>query len=257
MSQPRPNVTDPGRILAHRGASRVAPENTLAAFREAAAQGVHWCEFDVSLLGDCTPVVHHDGTLDRCTSGSGPLTAIGAPDLAGLDAGVAHSGVYPDEPLPTLDQVLDLLEELGLYANLEMKTHGGSTGVLAEVVAKALSARPWTAGRIIISSFDLQELAAFRVLMPEAAIAVLISDPPPDWRRRLEELDAAALHLNYRNLSQALLTEAVSFGFDVRVYTINEPAIVAPFRAFGLTGVITDHPPLFLEDRDWRAWGES
>ena len=69
----RPNVADPGRIMAHRGASLAKPENTLGAIRTAAAQGAWWIEFDVSLLGDGTPILHHDSTLDRCTDKSGAL----------------------------------------------------------------------------------------------------------------------------------------------------------------------------------------
>ncbi len=253
----RPNVSDPGRIIAHRGASHVAPENTLASFRQAARQGVWWAEFDVSLLGDRTPVIHHDDVLDRCTTGTGPLTAIGASDLPGIEAGVAHGAAFAGEPLPTLNAGLDLLGDLNFYANLEMKPHDADLGVLSGVVAEALEARPWTCDRIIVSSFNLQELAAFRVQMPEAAIAVLYDAPPADWRRRLEDLDAAALHLRFEHLSQSLLTEATSYGFDVRVFTINEPGLMEPFRDGGLTGVITDHPPLFLDDDAWAAWGQS
>ena len=83
---------DPGRIVAHRGASRVAPENTLAAFREAAAQGARWIEFDVSLLGDGTPVIFHDPTLDRCTDATGPLGTGVATRAAGAGGGVDVEG---------------------------------------------------------------------------------------------------------------------------------------------------------------------
>lgn len=252
----RPNVTDPGRVIAHRGASQVAPENTLAAFRAAAAQGIWWAEFDVSLLGDGTAVVHHDGTLDRCTSGRGGLGAIGHADLSGLRAGVRHGTAFADEPLPTLDAVLDLLEELGFYANLEMKPHDGPVGALSARVAEALARRPWTAERIIVSSFGLEELASFRTLMRMAPIAVLHKHPPVDWRRAVDELAAAALHLDFTAVTESLLRDAAGFGIDVRVYTINKPELMAPFRDRGLTGVITDHPPLFLDQPDWARWAE-
>ena len=80
----RPDTSTPGRIVAHRGASRIAPENTLSAFRVAAQQGARWLEFDVSLLGDNTPVLHHDATLDRCTDSAGPLDRLTASDLAAI-----------------------------------------------------------------------------------------------------------------------------------------------------------------------------
>lgn len=257
MTGERPNVTDPGRIIAHRGASQVAPENTLAAFREADRQGVWWIEFDVSLLGDGTPVVHHDGSLDRCTTGTGPLALVGAEKLGTLDAGSWHGPAFRGEPLPTLEQVLDLLEERTMWANLELKPHDDPTGALANHVATALKSRPWAAERIITSSFALPELQAFRDLMPDAPLAVLYDDPPPDWRARLTELNAAALHLKYLYLRQSLIVEAVSHGFDIRVFTINEPQLMTQFREFGLTGLITDHPPAFLELSDWQGWSKT
>lgn len=250
----RPNLEDPGRIIAHRGASQVAPENTLAAFRAAHAQGIWWAEFDVSLLGDGTPVVHHDPNLDRCTNARGSLSDIGSGDLQGIRAGGSHGAAFDDEPLPTLDEVLDLLEEQNFFANLELKPHDGRVGDLSAAVSDALSRRPWTEERIITSSFAISELAAFRALQPSSALAVLYRRPPLNWRAAVDELAAAAVHVHFTYLTEALLREAKGFGIDLRVYTINEPALMAPFRERGLTGVITDHPPLFLDDSDWARW---
>lgn len=252
-----PRVSDPGRIIAHRGSSQEAPENTLAAIRLAAEQGAHWIEFDVSLLGDGTAVVHHDASLDRCTNGVGPLTGKTAADLKDIDAGSWKSPAFAGEPLPTLAQVLDLIEDIGLWANLELKPHDGRRGALANAVKVELDARPWSRERIVTSSFGLDELGAFREMCPEAPIAVLYVDPPSDWRRVLHGLRASSLHIAYAHIRQSLLIEAKTYGYDVRVYTINDPDIVAPFRDHGLTSVITDHPPLFLDREDWRTWASS
>lgn len=254
MGVDRPNVDDPGRLVAHRGASRVAPENTLAAFQAAATQGVWWVEFDVSLLGDGTPVMHHDATLERCTNREGPLADMGAADLSWITAGKGHGAAFAQEPLATLDQGLDLLGALDFHANLEIKLHDVPVGVMAERVAAALRARPWTARRVIVSSFEHEVLAALRRLMPGQPLAGLWDAAPKDWRAQLDAFGAAALHLNFRHLSQSLLAEAASYGFDVRVFTINEPRLMVPFRKLGLTGVITDHPPLFQADAEWTAW---
>lgn len=261
MARERPMTKDPGRIIAHRGASRVAPENTLSAFRGAHAQGARWIEFDVSPLGDGTPVVFHDEKLDRCTNAQGPLTSIGLADLARIRAGKLFGPEFVDETVPTLEAVLDLIEELDLHANLELKAHrrrpGRTVGDLAGPVAELLSARPWATGRIAISSFDEDELGALRENLPEAPVALLVEEPPADWRARLDVLRAEGLHLDYKCLTQSLLAEAQAAGFRVRVYTINEPALMAPFRDAGLTGVITDHPPLFLDDPAWAAWARG
>lgn len=252
-----PNLASKGRIIAHRGASRAAPENTLSAFRAAHAQGVNWVEFDVSLLGDLTPVVHHDGTLERCTTGQGSLKTIGRAALAGIRAGKLHGTAFQDEPLPTLDDTLDLLGGLGMYANLEMKTHDDPPGAMASLVHQALTKRDWTGDRVIVSSFDHHELAELRRLMPGIAIAALWDEPPADFRKTLIDLKAAALHIHYPYLSQSLLQEATSYGFDLRVFTVNDPKVMAPFRQHGLTSVITDHPPLFLDDPDWAGWAAT
>lgn len=252
-----PDAAGRGRIVAHRGASRVAPENTLAAFRLAAAQGARWIEFDLSLLGDGTPVLHHDETVDRCTDRTGALNAMGAGDLAGIDSGSWFGPQFAGEPLATLAAALDLIGAMGLYANLEMKTHGGPPEPIAGKVAAALGERPWTARRVLVSSFRLGALAELRMLMPGQPIAVLYNDPPADWPDALAALGACSLHIRHNFLSKEILSEARALGFHVRVFTTNEPGRMAPFREDGLTGVFTNHPPLFLDDPDWAAWAEA
>ncbi len=251
---PRPDTDTPGRIVAHRGASRDAPENTLAAFRLASRLGARWLEFDVSLLGDATPVLHHDATLERCTDATGPLDRLTAADLAGIDAGGWFGTQYAGEPLATLAQALDLIGELGLSANLEMKPHDAAPEPIARAVAEALGRRPWTRARILVSSYNLEALKALRELMPDQPLAVLYFDPPAGWPEALAALGACSLHIQHQYLTREILAQARAQGFHVRVYTVNEPPRMEPFRAAGLTGVITDHPPLFLDDPAWAAW---
>ncbi len=254
---PRPDTGTPGRIIAHRGASRAAPENTLAAFRLASRLGARWLEFDVSLLGDATPVLHHDATLDRCTDATGPLDRLAATDLAGIDAGRWFGAQYAGEPLATLAQALDLIEELDLAANLEMKPHDAPPERIARAVAEALGRRPWTRSRILVSSYRLGALKALRRLMPDQPLGVLYKDPPAGWPEVLAALGACSLHVRHQYLTREILATAREHGFHVRAYTINEPARMEPFRAAGLTGVFTDHPPLFLDDPAWAAWADD
>jgi len=254
---PRPDTDTPGRVIAHRGASRTAPENTLAAFRLASRLGASWLEFDVSLLGDGTPVLHHDATLDRCTDATGPLGRLVAADLAGIDAGGWFGAQYTGEPLATLAQALDLIGELGLSANLEMKPHNAAPEPIARAVAEALGSRPWARARILVSSYRPGALETLRRLMPDQPLAVLYKDPPAGWPEVLAALGACSLHIRHQYLTREILARARAHGVHVRVYTINEPARMAPFRAAGLTGVFTDHPPLFLDDPAWAAWADG
>jgi glycerophosphoryl diester phosphodiesterase len=253
----RPDTSSPGRIIAHRGASRIAPENTLSAFRMAAEQGARWLEFDVSLLGDATPVIHHDASLDRCTDRTGPIERLAAADLAGLDAGRWFGDRFSGEPLATLEQGLDLIGALDLSANLEMKPHDAAPEPIANAVASVLEPRPWTRARILVSSYDLGALAALRRAMPDQPLAVLFDDPPVDWPEKLTRLGASSLHIWHEFLTGEILALAREHGFHVRVFTIDEPPLMVPYRGAGLTGVITNHPPLFLNDPDWAGWAAS
>ncbi|WP_449397214.1 glycerophosphodiester phosphodiesterase family protein [Devosia riboflavina] len=110
-------------VQAHRGASAVAPENTVAAFRAAAEQGARWVELDVALLADDTLVVIHDDSVDRTTSGKGSLGALTHAETANLDAGAWFDAKYAGERLPTLAEVIKALGEFGLSANVEIKQH--------------------------------------------------------------------------------------------------------------------------------------
>ncbi|MEM8761461.1 MAG: glycerophosphodiester phosphodiesterase family protein, partial [Pseudomonadota bacterium] len=163
METPIPRPAHPPRIVAHRGASGTAPENTLAAFRAASALGAEWVEFDVTLLGDGTPVIHHDATLDRTTNRSGPLSALNASDLAEIDAGAHFDARFTGEPLPTLEATLDLLCAEDLCANIELKPHGAPDST-AQAVIGLLGARPRVPDRVTVSSFDHDALEVVRRL---------------------------------------------------------------------------------------------
>ena len=110
------------KIIAHRGASAVAPENTLAAFRKAAELGCKWLEFDVRMLGDGTVVVIHDARFDRTSDTSLAMKDAKSSDLDRIDAGGWFSATFAGERVPTFAQTLALMLDLGLSGNVELKT---------------------------------------------------------------------------------------------------------------------------------------
>ncbi len=235
------------QVQAHRGASLVAPENTIAAFRAARERGASWVELDVALLGDGTPVVIHDVTLDRTSSAKGSLADITAADLGGIDAGAWFGASFRGESLPTLAQTLEALGELGLNVNVEIKQHEHHRSLeqLTETVHAHLQDRhPHT--RVMISSFDAQCLAGMHRLDPSYELAMLWGEVPTDWRDVLKAIPAKSVHLHYRSLSYRFLDETGKDGIRVRVWTCNDPALLVPFWGEGLAGVITDDPRLFL-----------
>ena len=246
MTRSQPRTTED--VQAHRGASAVAPENTIAAFRAARDQGATWVELDVALLADGTPVVIHDVTLDRTTSGKGSIGDIRASDLAGLDAGGWFGPQFAGERLSTLPEVLTALGELGINVNVEIKQHAHhkSLDQLAETVHACLRVRP-PGVRVMISSFDAECLKAIHRLDPSYELAMLWSDLPADWLDIVAAIPARAVHLDYRALSFNVLDRARERGIVVRVWTCNDPAQIEPFWGAGLGGVISDNPRLFLE----------
>lgn len=234
-------------VQAHRGASAVAPENTLAAFRAAAEQGARWVELDVALLGDKTLVVIHDDSVDRTTSGQGSLVDLTAADIAQLDAGSWFDPKFSGERLPTLEQVMGLLGELGLSANIEIKQHKHHKSLddLVQAVQATIAGRG-ASTNVMISSFDPEALKAMHALEPGLEMAMLWWSPPLDWPEKLKAIPSKTIHMNYKAMSIDLLEEASRNDIKVRAWTSNNPVELVSFWGAGLTGVITDNPKLFL-----------
>ncbi|KRA97550.1 glycerophosphodiester phosphodiesterase [Devosia sp. Root685] len=244
-----PSDIGPARdeVQAHRGASAVAPENTVAAFRAAAEQGARWVELDVALLADDTLVVIHDDSIDRTTSGKGSLGALTHADVAKLDAGAWFDAKFAGERLSTLAEVIKALGEFGLSANVEIKQHKHhkSLDQLVRAVQADINKRdPKT--QIMISSFDPEALRAMHALEPDLEMAMLWDRPPEDWAERLKTIPATTIHMHYKALSIGLLEETGKNGIKVRAWTCNNPVELVSFWGAGLTGVITDNPKLFL-----------
>lgn len=242
-----PPGPDRDEVQAHRGASAVAPENTIAAFRAAAEQGAVWVEIDVALLADGTLVVIHDDSVDRTTSGSGNLGVLTRADLGRLDAGAWFDARFAGERLSTLEETVVALGELGLSANVEIKhhQHHRSLDQLVAAVHQAISQRrPET--RIMISSFDPEALSAMHALEPGLQMAMLWSELPADWEARLAAIPATTIHLNYKALSVGFLEKARARGIKVRAWTSNDPVELMSFWGAGLAGVITDNPKVYL-----------
>src|SRR4051812_46107573 len=109
------------KIIGHRGAKATAPENTLAGIRQAAREGATWVEFDVKLTADGYAILMHDETLERTTSGQGPVRRMALQDIRQLDAGMRFGPQWRGEKVPTLSEALQLLAELNMGFNLEVK----------------------------------------------------------------------------------------------------------------------------------------
>ena len=230
------------RIIAHRCGGALTPENTLAGLRLAARLGCRGVEFDVMLAADGVPVLIHDETLQRTTSGQGRVAALSSAQLAALDAGGRHHPAFAVEPVPTLDEALQLCTALGLWANVEIKPSAGQEAGTGRVVARhAATAK----GQLLLSSFSAE---ALRTAADEAAQlprAILVEAIPADWRDLVAAVGALAVHCAARELTAEALAAVRGDGLPLACYTVNRRDDAERLFAMGVSAVFTDRPDLW------------
>jgi len=228
------------RVIAHRCGGILAPENTLAGLRVAAAQGCRGVEFDVMLSGDGTPILIHDETLERTTDGQGRVAETSDAELARLDAGSRHSTQFAGEPLPAFGDAAELCLALGLWANVEIKPSLGTDAETGRRVA-VRAAEVWRGSQPpLLSSFSLAALEAARTAAPALPRGLLTEAPPADWLAILRRLGCATLHCSRDHFSARLLDEARAAGVPLLVYTVNDPEEAVTLLRAGVAAVFTD-----------------
>jgi glycerophosphoryl diester phosphodiesterase len=227
--------------IAHRGAGKLAPENTMAALRLGFDHGYRMFEFDVKLSADDEPFLLHDPTLERTTNGRGLAAALPMAELARLDAGSWHGPMYAGESLPRFAEVADWLLANDLLANVEIKPSPGHEARTGAAVAAAAAHR-WRGRAVppLLSSFSESALEAAKREVPSLPRALLLDRLPADWLARLERLGCVALDANHKCLDAATVAQAHSAGYRVLAYTVNDPARAAMLRDWGVDCVITD-----------------
>ena len=230
-------------IIGHRGAAAYAPENTLAGLRKAKALGCRWVEFDVRLTADNQPVLLHDDRLDRTTDGRGRVSTLSLAAVRRLDAGRWFHSSFAGERVPTLEETVMLLAELGLGANVELKATRGKEAATGAAVAELL-ARIWPAdsAHLLISSFQHGALAAARDRAPHIARGILFRRVPKNWRNIAAGLGCVTIHVDQQRLRPAVLSEIRQAGYPLLAYTVNDPERAKILYDFGVKSVFSDFP---------------
>ena len=239
MIRPAPAWPLP-RVFAHRCGGALAPENTLAGLRVAAALGFGAAEFDVMLSLDRSPWLIHDETLGRTTNGVGKVCETADADLQQLDAGGFQHPAFAREPLPKLETAASLLHQLGLVANVEIKPASGFEAVTGEVVARQILSLWHGMSLPLVSSFSEIALAAARQVAPQLPLGFLYERPPVDWFARIDALGGYSLHCAAAELDDAVLLTARKHGIPVLCYTVNERSVAEALFTRGVTAVFSD-----------------
>jgi len=230
------------RIIAHRGAGRLAPENTLAAMRLAASRGLTMVEYDVALSRDEVPIVLHDRDLRRTSNGSGNADALSFAELARYDFGGWHSAAYAGEPLPTLYSIAAFTLANRMHSNIEIKPQPGREALTGRVVAR-IAARLWKDADAppLLSSFSEAALSAARDAAPGLPRALLLEGPLPcDWRERMSRFGCIALHLEQARIDPDVIQAAHGKGYKIAAWTVNDAERARRLLQWGCDAVFTD-----------------
>ncbi len=227
--------------IAHRGAGKLAPENTLAAFRVGAAHGYHAFECDVKLSADGVPFLLHDATLARTTSGRGDAGRLDWSDLSRLDAGRWHSRAHEGEPLPSLDAVAAFCIANSFALNIEIKPTPGREAETGRVVAEA-AARLWAGQPVLplLSSFAPMALQAARQGAPETPRALLLDTLREGWLAEAHALGVVAVVTQFRLMDASVIAALRASNLRALCYTVNDLAEAERLIALGIDGLITD-----------------
>ena len=237
----------PARIIGHRGAALVAPENTLSSLRAAAFSGARMVEVDAKLSADGGVILMHDDDLDRTTNGRGPVKHQSLEALLRLDAGAWFSETFRGERLATLEDAVALLAELRINLNMEVKPCAGREVETAERSLAVLRALwPQDQPPPVISSFAVPCMAVARDVAGDWPRAMLWEEIPADWRAQVAELTVQGIHTDHRTLSPDLAGEIKAAGLALACYTVNEPQRARELWSWGVDAVFTDDPAMML-----------
>ncbi|MEU3747142.1 MULTISPECIES: glycerophosphodiester phosphodiesterase [Streptomyces] len=228
-------------VIAHRGASSAAPENTLVSDEVARRGGARWIENDVQPSSDGVPYILHDATVDRTTDGTGPIRSLTSARLDELDAGSWFAPAYAGARVPTLAAQLADLRERGGNLLLEIKgrhSHAEVARIVRDVREQSMS------GRVFVQSFDIPTLKYTRDLAPELPIGLLRSTLDADPVGLAEDLGLTAYNVSDTALATrpGLVRDLHAAGVAVNVWTVDSPARWKALDALGVDGIITNRP---------------
>ena len=233
------------KIFAHRGSKGTHPENTLASFKEAVRVGSDGIELDVHLTHDGNLVVIHDETVDRTTNGTGEIRNLTLAEIKAMDAGSWFHNKYAGEKIPTLEEVLLLLTELGFNGqlNIELKTDVIQYKGLVEKCLALQSAKDWPFA-IVYSSFNPYTLVELKEANPSQEIGLLFESK--EWADKGDAmLEKESYHPDLKLLDWAI--EWNRNQLPLRVWTVNEDTDINRCFELQIEAIFTDYPEKALQ----------
>ncbi len=238
----------PVLVIAHRGFSGAAPENTLSAFKKAIEAGSDMVELDARLSRDRKVVIFHDNTLERTTNGTGKVSDHTLEELKRLDAGSWFSPAHSGEKIPALREVLELARDR-ILVNIELKAAGLGRHNIVDLADRSLQDVEEAAmgDQVLFSSFDLSGIRRIREKNPGLPLALITASR---WRMPADLITTRLLSaLNCRKtiLNAGILSKAHQQETKINVWTVDTEKEMNRFIAMGVDGIITNHPDRLIE----------
>ena len=238
-------------VIAHRGASAYAPENTLIAFLKAAQLGIKWIEFDVMQASCGEPIIFHDDSLERTTDATGQVCQLPYTYLQTIDAGRWFDPQFAGERIPNLQQIIELLQNTKLNANVEIKSLPAYEEPLIKTVLAQLTPYMKTKqSTILFSSFSINALTLLRKQSPDALLGLLLHDWEPGWEEVVNSLQCVSVHVNQHILTKSIAKKIKSMDKALLCYTVNHPKRALKLFSWGVDAVFSDAPDLIVEGVD-------
>ncbi|MCC9089014.1 MULTISPECIES: glycerophosphodiester phosphodiesterase [Bacillus] len=236
-------------IIAHRGSSSAAPENTIAAFDLAVQQGADYIELDVQLTLDQHVAVIHDDTIDRTTDGSGLVKSYTLDQLKKLDAGSWFDERFANERIPTLQEILERYRQrIGILIEIKQpKRQIGIEKAVVDIINRFTYSR-----HIMVQSFDDNALQRVKAYAPSLRTAFIIKPSALKLaKRKLAVYSSFADCLNMKKtmINRWWIDRIHSFGMDVFIWTVKDQKTANRIKKYPIDGVVTDHPPFFQKEK--------
>lgn len=232
-------------VIAHRGASGYAPENTLPAFEKAVQMKSDAIECDIHETSDGYLVVHHDFEIGRIFAGKGLIRDMTLRELKKLDSGVRFGAEFKNTSIPTLDEMLDIVKVLS-FINIEIKSNPVFYPNIVKKTAAVLKAYKMIE-KTIISSFDHELLRSVKEECPALRTGILYGEPIEAPHIYAKKLKASALHPHFNLVNPEMMAECRKNGIAVNAWTPNTPEEIKKVIGLGCDGIITNYPDTALK----------
>lgn len=232
-------------IFAHRGNSSVYPENTMISFRSAVELGADGIETDIHLTKDGILVITHDEEISRVSDGTGMVKDMTYEELQKFDFGLWKDEKFKGEKIPTLNNLLDLLEGTEMVLNIEIKMGFVLYPGIEEKLLDTIKSRGFM-DRVIFSSFNHYSLARLKGLDMSAKVAPLYEEGIFEPYHYARTFGADYIHPYYKSVEQSIIEECHRQGIGVNLWTVNDKETAEYLKSIGADAVITDYPEVLI-----------